>query len=38
MGIYRLYTGNDGQSHIEEQHPRSYPDLTTLQATQTFYV
>jgi hypothetical protein len=37
MGIYRLYTGDDGQSHIEEQHPSSHPDLTTPQATQPIF-
>ena len=37
MGIYRLYTGDDGHSHIEEQHPSSHPDLTTPQATQPIF-
>ena len=34
MGIYRLYSGADGQSHIEAQHPNSHPALTTPQPTQ----
>ena len=33
MGIFRLYTGNDGQSHIEDQALSSHPALTTPQAT-----
>jgi hypothetical protein len=33
MGISRLYTGDDGQSHIEELDLESRPDLTTLHAT-----
>jgi hypothetical protein len=37
MSIYRLYTGDDGQSHIEEQHPSSHPALTTRQATQPIF-
>jgi quercetin dioxygenase-like cupin family protein len=32
MGISRLYTGSDGQSHIEELVLESRPDLTTLHA------
>jgi hypothetical protein len=32
MSIYRLYTGDDGQSHIEEQHLLSHPDLAMPQA------
>ena len=32
MGVYRLYTGGDGQSHIEELEPVSHPGLTTPQA------
>ena len=32
MGIFRLYTGNDGQSHIEEQTFSAHPALTTPQA------
>ena len=30
MGITRLYTGDDGQSHIEELDLESHPELTTL--------
>ncbi len=30
MGIFRLYSGDDGESHIEELDLASQPDLTTL--------
>ena len=30
MGIIRLYSGNDGESHIEEVDLASHPDLTKL--------
>ena len=33
MGIARLYTGDDGQSHIEELELGAHPELTTLQPT-----
>ena len=33
MGMTRLYTGPDGQSHLEEIDPASRPDLTTLHGT-----
>ena len=33
MGIMRLYTGADGQSHLEELDLASHPELTTLQPT-----
>src|SRR5713226_3947296 len=33
MGIFRLYTGSDGQSHIEDQALNSHPALTTPQTT-----
>ena len=33
MAIIRLYTGDDGQSHIEELDLASHPELTTMQAT-----
>ena len=33
MAIFRLYTGKDNQSHIEEQSLSSHPVLTTEQAT-----
>ena len=34
MGFSRLYTGDDGESHIEELDLASHPELTTLhQAT-----
>ena len=31
MAITRLYTGSDGQAHIEELDPASHPTLTELQ-------
>ena len=31
MGIFRLYTGNDGESHMEELALASHPELTALQ-------
>ncbi len=30
MGFYRLYSGDDGESHIEQLDLASQPDLTTL--------
>ena len=33
MSIFRLYTGDDGQSHLEELDPASHPELTSLQPT-----
>ena len=33
MSIFRLYTGPDGQSHLEELDLDSHPELTTLQPT-----
>jgi hypothetical protein len=33
MGITRLYTGDDGQSHLEELDLASHPELTSLLAT-----
>ena len=35
MGIYRLYTGEDGQSHIEEQDLASHPVLISPRAAKT---
>ncbi len=32
MGIFRLYTGNDGESHMEELDLASHPELTALQS------
>ena len=32
MGIFRLYTGSDGQSHLEEQALGSHPALTQQRA------
>ena len=29
MGIFRLYSGSDGESHIEEMDLASHPELTT---------
>ena len=31
MGITRLYTGDDGESHVEELDLATHPDLTSLQ-------
>ncbi len=33
MGIFRIYTGGDGKSHIEELDLAAHPELT--EATQT---
>src|SRR5439155_532374 len=33
MNMIRLYTGNDGQTHIEELDLATHPKLTTMQAT-----
>ena len=33
MEIVRLYTGEDGESHLETLDVESHPELTTLQAT-----
>lgn len=33
MGLYRLYTGDDGQSYFEDQSLASHPGLTEPQAT-----
>ena len=27
MGIYRMYTGDDGQTHIEETNLATHPEL-----------
>ena len=32
MSIHRLYTGDDGESHMEEIDLADHPDLTRLQA------
>jgi quercetin dioxygenase-like cupin family protein len=32
MGIYRMYTGADGESHLEEQSLEAHPILTKPQA------
>ena len=34
MGIFRLYTGDDGKSHLEEFDLSSHPELSTPKATQ----
>ena len=31
MGIYRMYPGDDGETHIEEMTLESHPDLLNLQ-------
>ena len=31
MGIFRLYSGDDGESHMEELVLASHPELTALQ-------
>ena len=31
MGLFRLYTGEDGQSHFEDQSLASHPELTNAQ-------
>ena len=33
MSLYRLYTGDDGQSHLEELSLKTHPELNTLQST-----
>ena len=33
MGIFRLYTGTDGQSHLEELDLASHPELTAPHPT-----
>ena len=33
MAITRLYTGPDGQSHLEELDLAAHPELTALMAT-----
>ena len=35
MGIYRLFTGDDGQSHIETLDLASHPELTSPKNTTT---
>ena len=32
MGLYRLYTGADGESHIEDLKPEDHAELRQLQA------
>lgn len=34
MGIYRMYTGDDGKSHIDEMDIITNPELTSPKATQ----
>ena len=34
MGIFRMYTGGDGKSHIDELDLSSNPELTSPSATQ----
>ena len=33
MGIYRLYSGVDGESHLEEMDLSEHPELTEAQST-----
>lgn len=33
MSITRLYTGDDGHTHIEEMELDAHPEMTTLQST-----
>jgi len=33
MSIVRLYTGDDGQTHLEEMSPESHPELAEIQST-----
>ena len=33
MAIFRLYTGDDGLSHMEELDMESHPELTTLHSS-----
>ena len=33
VGIFRLYSGDDGESHMEELTLASHPELTTLHGT-----
>ena len=35
MGIFRLYTGGDGKSHIEELDLASHPELSAATQTQS---
>ncbi len=32
MPIVRLYSGDDGQSHVEEMNTESHPELTALES------
>ena len=32
MSFARLYTGDDGKSHIEDMSPESHPDLTNMRS------
>ena len=34
MPIVRMYSGDDGQTHVEEMDVESHPDLTALQAAE----
>lgn len=36
MGIFRLYTGDDGESHMEELDLASHPELTPLQGARAW--
>ena len=37
MGIFRLYTGSDGKSHIDELDISSHPELTAATETRNIF-
>ena len=38
MAIFRMYTGDDGHTHIEETPLAEHPDLSELEATKGVYL
>ena len=38
MAIYRMYTGSDNHTHIEETPLADYPELTELELTKGMYI
>jgi len=36
MGIFRLYSGDDGESHMEELDLASHPELTALHGAKVW--
>jgi quercetin dioxygenase-like cupin family protein len=38
VGIFRIHTGEDGKSHIEEQNLKSHPDLVSPRTAKSFYL